>query len=140
MYTAIQPDLLIGFSDIVRRFYTYYENEINALDVKETHAKIVHLIADHEGITQQEIANVSMMKRSTTSEIITEMVKAGLVERRGDKNDKRLARIYLAPKGITVAQGIKTYFDDYCSRCYKNFTENEIEIFQQLIKKFNYKN
>lgn len=140
MYTAIQPDLLIGFSDIVRRFYTYYENEINALDVKETHAKIVHLIADHEGITQQEIANVSMMKRSTTSEIITEMVKAGLVERRGDANDKRLARIYLAPKGVTVASGIKAYFDEYCSRCFKNFNEEEIELFQQLMKKFNYKN
>lgn len=140
MYTAIQPDLLIGFSDIVRRFYTYYEKEINALDVKETHAKIVHLIADHEGITQQEIANVSMMKRSTTSEIITEMVKAGLVERRGDANDKRLARIYLAPKGIVVSQSIKAYFNEYCSRCFKNFSEEEIVLFQQLIKKFNYKN
>ena len=137
MYTTIQPDLLIGFSDVVRRFYTYYEKEIDALKIKETHAKIIHLIADHEGITQQEIANVSMMKRSTTSEIITEMVKAGLVERRGDAS---VARIYLSAKGSETAAAIKTYFDEYCARCYKNFSEEEIEVFQKLITKFNYKN
>lgn len=140
MYIAIQPDLLIGFSELIRRFYTYYEKEINALEIKETHAKIAHLISDHEGITQQEIANVSMMKRSTTSEIITEMVKAGLVERRGDANDKRIARIYLTEKGAQTAAAIKVYFDEYCARCYKNFSEEEIELFQQLMAKFNYKN
>ena len=79
MYTTIQPDLLIGFSDVVRRFYTYYEKEIDALKIKETHAKIIHLIADHEGITQQEIANVSMMKRSTTSELLLKWSKQGLL-------------------------------------------------------------
>ncbi len=140
MYTVIQPDLLIGFSDVVRRFYTYYEKEIDALKIKETHAKIIHLIADHEGITQQEIANVSMMKRSSTSEIITEMVKAGLVERRGDASDKRVARIYLSAKGSETAAAIKTYFNEYCARCYKNFSEEEIEVFQMLITKFNYRN
>ena len=81
-----------------------------------------------------------MMKRSTTSEIITEMVKAGLVERRGDASDKRVARIYLSAKGSETAAAIKTYFDEYCTRCYKNFSEEEIEVFQKLITKFNYKN
>ena len=140
MYTTIQPDLLIGFSDVVRRFYTYYEKEIDALKIKETHAKIIHLIADHEGITQQEIANVSMMKRSTTSEIITEMVKAGLVERRGDASDKRVARIYLSAKGIEINSCCTSIHHSEISRCYKNFSEEEIEVFQKLITKFNYKN
>ena len=28
MYLKIQPDLLIGLSDLIRRFYNVYENEL----------------------------------------------------------------------------------------------------------------
>ncbi len=140
MYFKIQPDLLIGFSEVVRRFYVYYEAEIKELHIKESHAKTLHLISDHEGLTQQEIANISMTTRSTTSEIISEMVKAGLVERRSDPQDKRVARIYMTEHGQVIAKHIREYFDEYCKRSYKNYTHKEIVTFEQLLQKFTYHN
>lgn len=138
MSQKINANLLIGFAELVRRFYVYYETQLQEMGIRETHAKFLHMISDHEGMTQQEIANFNMIKRSTTSEIISEMVKEDLVERKCDEKDKRLARIYLTHKGKEKAIKIKQYFDEFCLNCYKNFNDEEIELFQDLILKFNY--
>lgn len=139
MYTKIQPNLFIGFSQLIRRFYVFYKKEINELDIKEMHASMVHLIFDHEGLTQQQLADLTMMKRSSISEIMSEMVKENLIERRKDPKDKRLSRIYLTDHGRRKARKIKDYFELYCIHCCKDFSEEEIQQFQLLISKFNYK-
>lgn len=134
----INSQLLIGFAELVRRFYAYYDVQLEEMKIKEVHAKLLHMISDHEGMSQQEIANFNMINRSTTSEVISEMVKENLVERRCDEKDKRISRIYLTEKGKLQAAKIKQYFDEFCLNCYKYFTEEEIESFQNLMMKFNY--
>lgn len=47
----INATLLIRFTELLRRFYTYYTSELNALDTKDVHAKFLHMIADHPGMT-----------------------------------------------------------------------------------------
>lgn len=95
----INATLLIRFTELLRRFYTYYMSELNALDTKDVHAKFLHMIADHPGMTQQEIANLSMMKRSTVSEIMSQMVGLNLVRRDTDSKDGRVLCIYLTQQG-----------------------------------------
>ena len=104
MYLKIQPDLLIGLSDLIRRFYNVYENELADLQLKTIHASILHFVADHGGLTQQEIAKVCMMQRSSISQIITDMEIEGLLHRRKDERDKRLARIDLTQEGRRKAE------------------------------------
>lgn len=139
MYYRVQPDLLIGLSQWVRRFYTAYKEELAVFKLKEVPAAILHLLSDNEGITQQGIANVTNMKRSSISEIITEMMNLGYVERRGNPKDKRVACIYLTPTGEKIAKQIKSYFDEYCTTHFKNFSEEEIDTFFKLIDKIDYK-
>ncbi len=138
MYLKIQPDLLIGLSDLIRRFYNVYENELADLQLKTIHASILHFVADHGGLTQQEIAKVCMMQRSSISQIITDMEIEGLLHRRKDERDKRLARIDLTQEGRRKAEIIKGYFDEYCEKHFKNFTEEELELFFALVKKIDY--
>lgn len=138
MYSKIQPDLLIGLSDLIRRFYNVYEKELKNLKIKTNHASILHFVADHEGLTQHEIAKVSAMQRSSISLIISEMANEGLLVREKDEKDKRLARIYLTQEGKEIAKEIKSYFDQYCADHLKNFTSEEVELFFKLIEKIDY--
>lgn len=134
----INATLLIRFTELLRRFYTYYTSELNALDTKDVHAKFLHMIADHPGMTQQEIANLSMMKRSTVSEIMSQMVGLNLVRRDADSKDGRVLCIYLTQQGQDKANVIESLFNEFVLKCYKQFNHEEIEQFESLIKKFNY--
>lgn len=77
----------IMFSDLIKQFYEVKSDTLKVLNLKLSHLKILHLLSDHNGINQQEIAVISASKRSTISEIISEMESEDLVMRIG--NDKR---------------------------------------------------
>ena len=62
----------IMFSDLIKQFYEVKSDALKVLDLKLSHLKILHLLSDHNGINQQEIAVISASKRSTISEIISE--------------------------------------------------------------------
>ena len=116
----INATLLIRFTELLRRFYTYYTSELNALDTKDVHAKFLHMIADHPGMTQQEIANLSMMKRSTVSEIMSQMVGLNLVRRDADSKDGRVLRIYLTQQGKTKPMSLSHYLMNLCLNAINN--------------------
>lgn len=46
----------IMFSDLIKQFYEVKSDALKVLDLKLSHLKILHLLSDHNGINQQEIA------------------------------------------------------------------------------------
>lgn len=138
MKRKLDPKLLIGFSDLIKQFYLYKSEELSKLNIKSAHCKMLHLLSDYNGINQQEIANIAGIKRSTTSELISEMVKEGLIERRSSDTDKRCSFLFLTALGNEKAQSIRSYFDDYCDTCVRNFSTEEINQFEHLLRKFKF--
>lgn len=138
MKHKIDPFVLIGFSDLIKQFYYYKTSELQALGVTLTHCRMLHLLSDHNGINQQEIAQITSVGKSTISESLTEMVKEGYIERRSSKEDRRMSLIYLTEKGNKKADLIRIYFNDYCSWCMRDFSETEIVQFETLLRKFRY--
>lgn len=139
MKQSIDTKALIGFSDLIRQFYTHKSKELQTVGVTLNHCRLLHLLSDHNGINQQEIANIAAVGRSTISESLTEMVKEGYVERQGSKDDRRISKIYLTEKGREKADLIRVYFDEYCNWCMREFEEEEIGQFEHLLKKFRFK-
>ena len=60
-------------------------------------------VADAEpGLSGAELARDSMLTPQTTNEIVTLLIKAGLLERRPDPRDKRLRRMFVTAAGRDV--------------------------------------
>lgn len=135
----IDPRLFIEFSELIKQFYANRSGELDALGVKQVHSKIIHFLSDYDGTSQQEIATVAAVSRSTMSETLTEMVKAGYIERRSSKEDKRLSLIYLTPLGQEKADYIKVCFQEYCSSCLRNLSDEEIIQLVALLRKVQYR-
>lgn len=57
---------------------------------------IVHSIAHEPGITVSELSRRTQIAKSHVSNILEDMSKRGLLEKRPDSEDQRLVRIYLA--------------------------------------------
>lgn len=136
MKKEIDPKMLIGFSDLIKQFYNLESDELEQLQVKMIHLKILHLLSDHNGISQQEITLISGLKKSTMSETISEMAAEGYIERRIDPDDKRRFFIFLKPLGVEKANKIRESFAGFCKACTSDFSEEEIGIFEDLLRRF----
>jgi DNA-binding MarR family transcriptional regulator len=83
---------------------TVLTRELTSLDIKPTHLDILINLFRFEGISQQELARKLLVGRSNMSMTLPQMEKRGLIERRGDKQDKRVLRLYLTDEGRSVTQ------------------------------------
>lgn len=124
----------IMFSDLIKQFYEVKSDALKVLDLKLSHLKILHLLSDHNGINQQEIAVISASKRST----ISEMESEDLVVRIGNDKDRRVMNIFLTEKGKSASDLIQSEFRRYCMQCMDGFSDAEVLLFQQLLHRFQF--
>lgn len=78
------------------------------LDIKPPHLDILVNLFRFEGISQQELARKLLVGRSNMSMLLPQMEKRGLIERRGDKQDKRILRLHLTDAGRRVTEEAMT--------------------------------
>jgi DNA-binding MarR family transcriptional regulator len=78
------------------------------LDIKTPHLDILINLFRFEGISQQELARKLLVGRSNMSMLLPQMEKRGLIERRGDRHDKRVLRLYLTAEGRRVTEEAMT--------------------------------
>ncbi len=82
--------------------------ELAYLDIKPPHLDILVNLFRFEGISQQELARKLLVGRSNMSMLLPQMEKRGLIERRGDKQDKRVLRLYLTEAGRRLTREAMT--------------------------------
>ena len=77
---------------------------LQPLDLKTPHLDILVNLFRFEGLTQQDLARKLLVGRSNMSMLLPQMEKRGLIERRTDKSDKRVLRLYLTPQGRDLTE------------------------------------
>ena len=78
------------------------------LDIKPPHLDSLINLFRFEGISQQELARKLLVGRSNMSMLLPQMENRGLIERRGDKQDKRVLRLHLTEAGRRVTEEAMT--------------------------------
>jgi DNA-binding MarR family transcriptional regulator len=74
------------------------------LDIKPPHLDIMLNLYRREGISQQELARKLLVGRSNMSMLLPQLEKRGLIERRGDSQDKRVLRLFLTDEGKAITE------------------------------------
>lgn len=83
---------------------TALTRELGPLDIKPPHLDILINLYRFEAISQQELARKLLVGRSNISMTLPQMERRGLIERRGDKRDKRVLRLFLTEDGRRVTE------------------------------------
>ncbi len=97
--------------------------------------QIIILLMKHYKLTVSELAQELGVAYSTASVSIKRMEKSGYVQKKADKNDKRITYIYLTEKGKSVPENIKRNMDLQENIITKGMTENEIMLLSDLLDK-----
>lgn len=62
-----------------------------------------------DGISIYNMGQFLIDPKSDTSRLVTRLLKAGLVKRQKDKQDKRMKNVYLSKKGLRLLENIKSH-------------------------------
>ncbi|HHX74792.1 MAG TPA: winged helix DNA-binding protein [Firmicutes bacterium] len=96
--------------------------------------RAILLIAREKGVILSELGRFLDMRKGSLTSLIDSLVANGLVERRGDKNDRRKTLLYLTPAGEEyyhqlLAQTSKTY-----QRLFSRLSDMELDVFLQSLQ------
>ncbi|PIC73631.1 MarR family winged helix-turn-helix transcriptional regulator [Sporosarcina sp. P17b] len=92
-------------------------------------------ICENPGIIQEKLAEMIKVDRTTASRAIKKLEKNGFVERREDKYNKKIKKIFPTMKGKNVYPNIKRENDHSNSVALAGFSESEVEIISQLLQR-----
>jgi DNA-binding MarR family transcriptional regulator len=106
------------------------------LGITSTQVKTLHYLVDHEGSSQQSVADEMCISRSGASDLLGQMEKKDLVARRLSSIDKRTAEVYLTDSGKAVGAKVKAAYERYCLSCMEDFSAEEIRLFIGLMSRF----
>lgn len=99
--------------------------------------RLVALIAEREGITQQEIGSLSQMDKVTVSRAAIALADRGLIERRPNPADKRSQLLALSEAGHHLYAAVTPKALEMEHALFGRFSEAELETFIAMLRRID---
>ncbi|MET3827305.1 MULTISPECIES: MarR family winged helix-turn-helix transcriptional regulator [Sphingomonas] len=95
--------------------------------------RLVAIIAEGEGATQQALGVATRMDKVTVSRAAAALVERGLIERRPNANDQRSHMLTLTEAGRTLYENVAPKALELESQVFAGFTAAEIKAFRAML-------
>ncbi|PKG22047.1 MarR family winged helix-turn-helix transcriptional regulator [Niallia nealsonii] len=92
-------------------------------------------ILGQPGINQDELTSVLKFDKATTARAVKQLVEAGYIEKKIDKQDRRSNNLYPTAKAIDIYPAIQRVLENLNEEITKNFTEEEEMQLIRLLQK-----
>jgi len=103
-----ENDILDGFycfriGAVTRRIWRYVNNEYGRYGITVGQTFILFDLLGHDGSAVKDIAERVQVDSPAVTGFVDRLIREGLVERVVDRDDRRVMKIYLTPKGRELA-------------------------------------
>src|SRR5579862_8874249 len=102
-YQASGYDLASHPAHMIRRAHQratfYFQQVMNGSDLTPTQQAALATLLKHGELSQNHLGRLTAMDPSTISLVVRKLLNNGLIERRGSRNDQRLAMLRLTDAG-----------------------------------------
>lgn len=104
-----------------------------------SHGNILDILYENNGkLTMKEISEGIDRSKSTVTQLVDRLLKAGYVTKESNLEDMRYSYIVLTEKGLSIKKDFKEVSNKVIKEFYKDFTEAEIEILLLLLDRVIY--
>ncbi len=124
------------FADAILKMENSYEQYAKSLGTNKTGLDLIHTVYDKGECTQKYISEQLSIPKQTVNSIVAAYCKAGLIKLQEMPEDRRHKLISLTSKGEEYANKIIPHITDAEKESFEMLTEEEREIFLQLLEKF----
>jgi DNA-binding MarR family transcriptional regulator len=92
------------FHRVGQRINEIFHAERNSSDLTARQISVLATVAQHEGLSQTGLVNLTDIDRSTMADIVRRLQRKGFVQRRRTKDDARAYSVRLTEEGWHVAR------------------------------------
>lgn len=103
----VDYQLLLQFRTGLRRFLHWSEEQAEKAGLTAAQHQLLLAVRGHDGAqgpTIGDVANYLLLRHHSVVGLVDRAVKAGLVERQEDSEDRRVVRLRLTPQGASTLQ------------------------------------
>lgn len=104
IYITLRLDVLSG---LMKELAETAHQKRDGVTVREV--RLLLLVRDHPGLTISRLVELSFMEKTMVSKAVTELTRAGLIQRRIGQEDARQVALELTRKGKGVAERARQY-------------------------------
>ncbi|MGK5629206.1 MarR family winged helix-turn-helix transcriptional regulator [Streptomyces sp. URMC 123] len=88
---------------------------------------LLRLVGERDGITVREAAEALLMKPNNVSALVTQLSGLGLLERRQDPADKRVAHLHVTAEARHRLTAVAALVDGYVTEALHTLTDGELD-------------
>ena len=99
------------------------------------HHKVIHLIAQYEGITMSQLLVKLKVTKQSLNRVIKDLLKLQIIIFKKDKIDTRVKHVYLNDKGLKIFDEIFSKQKKRIYRALLNSNSKEVLYFNNVLKK-----
>lgn len=88
---------------------------------------LLRLVAERDGVTVREAADVLLMKPNNVSALVSQMVAQGMLERRPDATDRRVAHLHLTAEARHRLTTVQNLLNGYVVEALHALTDGELD-------------
>lgn len=120
------------FMQIMRLHFIRSHSLLEKVGVYPGQPPVLFCLYKNNGQSQRELAKSINVKPATITVMIKRLEKSGLVERKQDKKDQRVSRIFLTESGEKVCEKLKVIHAEIERECFEGFSEEEKIVIRRL--------
>jgi DNA-binding MarR family transcriptional regulator len=92
------------------------------------------LLLVHDGLTIGTMSQMRGVDAPTGTGIITRLEQNGLVERRHDREDRRVVKVYLTDEGRDISHTLTSVVEQFDQSLKRGFSEAELELLEEQLQ------
>lgn len=126
--------LAFVFNKLAKKYYGAVSKQFEELDM-DRNFFVLNLIANHEQVTQQCLADYLQMDKAAIVRVIDYLSEKGLVQRVVNATDRRQYNIVTTAKATGYVAKISKGFTDINKIAFKGFSRQEKTDFETMVHK-----
>jgi DNA-binding MarR family transcriptional regulator len=112
-----------------------FSERIDKLGLYPSHAGVMRLLSQSEGISQRQLCTKLSMVPSRLVILLDELQDRGIIERRDDPSDRRSYSLYLTEKGKAVLESVKKIAKEHNESICEGLNTRERKTLAELLSR-----
>jgi DNA-binding MarR family transcriptional regulator len=128
-------DRNVGFllSDAARLMRTNYDRRMRELGITRSQWWVLNNLYFNEGISQTALSDVLEIERATLGRLIDRLEEKGWIERRSDRRDRRVKRVFLTGEVEMLLQTMRSIAAECRSQALAGVSREQQEWFIDML-------
>jgi DNA-binding MarR family transcriptional regulator len=131
---TFEDDIAYSLIHLIKEHRRHADEELQKLGLHAAQEFVLFLLWEEDGLSQSRLAARLKLELPTITKSVQRMERAGLVERRADRQDTRVSRVYLTEAGRALYEPAKQVWKNLDARICLHMTETEQLLFRRLIQ------